>query len=287
MKRQHVQLPSGAVIEMRQLTVKEENFMTSAARSRRGSQEKVLVDILSRCTEGFVDPGPYPGKEPQQKVKWTEMLAGDFFAAMLGLRKLSYREGAQYDIDVKCPTQGCNNKFGWSVDLNKDLTVKTLPEDSAEKFKNGEPFVVEIDGTKVSFKLQMVSDSEFQEKLEKRFPHREMACMLRTRITAIEGVESQHMMNWLDGEGKGPYDGLTSDDAEDIRAAFVASDCGVDTEVEIECTRSTCRNVFTIDLPFSGIFSPGRAASKKKALAKEEETEKEEKEINGAIPLED
>lgn len=288
MKRQPVQLPSGAVVEMRQLTVKEENYMASAARSRRGSQEKVLIDILSRCTEGFIDPGPYPGAEQGNQVKWKEMLAGDFYAAMLGLRKISYREGSAYDIDVKCPNRGCNNKFGWTVNLDTDLTVKMLPEESAEKFKNGEPFVVEIDGRKVSFKLQMVSDSEFQDKLERRFIGREMACMLRTRITAVEGVDSKDMMNWLDGEDRGPHEGLTSDDAEDLRAAFVEVDCGVDTEVEVECTRSNCRDVFTLDLPFSGIFTPGRAAKKRKPKPEKElekEMEKNDSD-NGAIPSE-
>ncbi len=269
MKRQNVKLPSGAVIEMRQLTLKEENYMASAAKSRRGNQEKVLIDIVQRCTEGFIEPGPYPNKDIGGKVKWSEMLSGDFFAAMIGLRKLSYREGANYDIDVKCPNRSCNNKFGWTVNLDDDLTYKDLPADSAKTLSDGEPFSTEVAGKVVNFKIEKVSDSDFQEKLERRFPHRDMACLLRTRITAVAGVDSKDLMNWLDGEGKGPYEGLTSDDAEDLRAAFIDVDCGVDTEVEVECTRSNCRNVFTVDLPFGEIFSPGRAAKKKRKIRQE------------------
>lgn len=269
MKHQNVNLPSGAIIEMRQLTLKEENFLAAAARSRRSSQEQVLVDVVTRCTTGIVDPGPYPDMEPGKVVKWNSMLAGDFLAAMLALRKLSYREGSSYDIDVKCPDRACNNKFGWTVDLDKDLTVKPLPLESAEAFREKRAFSTEIAGHVVHFSLQMVSDTDFQEKLEKRFPGREMACMLRTRIKSVEGVDSKDLMNWLDGEGKGPHPGLTSDEAEDLRAAFVEVDCGVDTEVEVECTRSSCRNLFTVTLPFGGILSPGRAMAKRKAATAE------------------
>jgi len=268
MKSDIVQLPSDMTIELRQLTLREENYLAGASRSRRGSQERILVDVVSRCTIRVVDPGPNPKAKADEKPKWDEMLAGDFFGAMIELRKLSYREGAEYDIDLKCPVRACNNSFGWTVDLDKDLLVKKLPTESADALREGRPLTVEIAGKIVHFHLGLVKDADFQEKLDKKFPGRDMACMLRARIDKVEGVESVDIMNWLDGEGKGPYEGLTSDEAEDMRAEFYRVDCGIDTEIEVECTRTQCRNVFRLDLPFDGILTPGRAqASKRKFRA--------------------
>lgn len=268
MKTDIVQLPSSMSVELRQLTLREENYLAAASRSRRGSQEKMLVDVVDKCTVRVVDPGPVPKARPDERPRWNDMLAGDFFGALIALRKLSYREGAEYDIDLKCPVRTCNNSFGWTVDLDKDLLVKTLPEESAAALREGRPLTVEIAGKLVHFHLGMVSDADFQEKLDKRFPGRDMACMLRTRIDKVEGVDSADLMNWLDGEGKGPHEGLTSDEAEDLRSEFYRVDCGIDTEIEVECTRSQCRNVFRLDLPFDGILTPGRAqASKRKFRA--------------------
>lgn len=266
MKTEIVQLPSGAAIEIRQLTLKEENYLSGASRSRKASQERVLIDVVSRCTVAMTEPGPYPGMDQGSKVKWDNMLSGDFFATMVALRKLSYREGAEYDINLKCPNSVCNNRFVWTVDLDKDLVTKPLSEEVARAFSEGRPLTTTIAEREVRFSLGMVKDAAFQEQLEKRFPFREMACILRTRIVSVEGVDPKDLMNWLDGEGQGPFDGLTADDGEDLRAVFYDADCGIDTEIEVECSRAQCRNVFQLDLPFEGILSPGRAQAKRRAM---------------------
>ena len=284
MKRATVQLPSGATIELRQLTLKEENFLAASARSRKGSQEKALVDVVARCTEGFADPGPYPWAKVGEKPKWDDMLAGDFFGAMLELRKLSYREGKDYEVELKCPNRACNNRFGWTVNLDTDLLVKKLPDESADALKNGRHMTTEIAGHVVHFHLGVVKDNAFQEKLDKRFPGREMACMLRSRIEKVEGVDSKDLMNWLDGEGQGQHPGLTSDDAEDLRNAFFEADCGVDTEIEVECTRTACRNVFRLDLPFDSILSPSRALAQKRKNREESENDLQKEDEDATTP---
>ncbi len=271
MRTETIALPSGAAITLRQISLKEENYLAGALRSRRANQDKVLVDVVNRCCQGFEEPGPYPWAEGGGKVNWQEMLQGDLIAAMIGLRKLSYREGKDYEIDVKCPNRVCNHKFGYIIDLDKDLFFQKLSEESARKLREDETFTVKIGGKTVHFKLGYVKDDQFHEKLEKRFPGRGMATMLRTQIVRIDEVDSKDMMNWLDGEGNGPYEGLLADDAEDMREAFFAVDCGVDTEVEVECSRSACGNVFNMDLPFEGMLSPGRTMARKRKMRRQTE----------------
>lgn len=262
MKTEEAKLPSGAVIRLRQITMKEENYLAGVASSRRALQTKVLVDVVSRCTDGFVETGPYAWAEVGGDVEWDRMLQGDSLAAMLALRKLSYREGANYDIEVRCPS--CSNRFEWRVNLDEELVIKGLTEEGAEAIRTDTPLVAEIDGERVHYTLQHVRDMDQMDRLERRFPRRKMACLLRNRIKSVDGVDNKDLMNWIDGEGKGPYPGMTSDFAEDLRAEFSRHDCGVDTEIEVECPSPTCGEVFAMGLPFGGIFMPGRAAQQKR-----------------------
>jgi len=268
MRTEIVQLPSGASVTLRKISMKEENHLTGAIRSKRRKQNKVLVDVVDACCLGFEETGPYTWARKGNKVDWQKMLNGDFIAAMIGLRKLSYREGVNYTVDVKCTNRACNNRFQHTVNLDKDLFYQQLPQESFDKLMEDEPFTVEIQGKKVHFKLNYVADETFQEKLEKKFPGRGMSTLFRSRISKIEGVKPRDWMNWLDGETegkkKGPYEGLDSDDAEDLRLAFFKVDCGVDTEVEAECPRGSCGEVFTFELPFAGMLSPGRASDEKR-----------------------
>jgi len=264
MQTETVKLPSGASITLRKMTLRDQSHLASVMRSKRSKQEQVLVDMVSRCCDGFEDVGPYPGVEVGKKINWDDMLQGDFLAAMIALRKMSFREGKNYSVDLTCPAATCNNRFQWQVDLDEDLFYQELPEESAAQLKNGEPFTCTIAGKKVSFNLSYVKDQKQIEKIAKRNPGRDMAVMFRSRIVDVEGVDRKDIMNWLDGE-KGDFDGLYADDAEDLRDAFAKVDCGVDTEVEAECPRMMCGNVFTFDLPFAGMLTPGRGAARKKS----------------------
>jgi len=269
MHTETVKLPSRAVITIRKMSLNDQSNLASVMRSQRAKQDQVLVDMVARCALGFEDTGPYPWAEESNKIIWKDMLQGDFLAALIALRKFSYREGKEYEVDLKCPDRSCNNRFQWKVDLDDDLYYQELPEESFEKIKNGEPFITEVDGKKVTFDLSYVRDNDMMEKLAKRFPGRDMAIMFRSRIKSVETVDPKDLMNWLDGEGKGPYEGLLADDAEDMRATFQKVDCGIDTEVEAECPRFSCGNVFTFDLPFAGMLTPGRGAMRKKKLRRD------------------
>ena len=248
-------LPSGAKIEFRGLTLKEENLLASA---RGRKQETALDRVLSACVVEVHDPGPY--KNLGQSPDWDKMLQGDRFVAMVKLRVISYREGEEYSFRAQCPD--CGARSEQTVNLNTELPITPLSEEARAAMSSEEPFTIEIAGKTVTFSLSYGSHAKRFEKLREQNPKRPMAAALRSRILDVEDLERRDIMNWLDGEAGG-FDGLTSDEAEDLRDALDQVDCGIDTEVEVECPK--CWSSFALSLPFDdGFFLPRRGQRKRK-----------------------
>lgn len=248
-------LPSGAKIEFRALTLREENILASA---RGRKQESALDSVLSACVVQIVDAGPY--RDLGQRVDWDKMLQGDRFVAMVKLRVISYREGETYSFMTQCPE--CGQRSEQSVNLNTELPIQPLSEEARDALVNDTPFTVEVGGSKITYSLSYGAHAKRFEKLREQNPKRPMAAALRSRILEVDGIEKRDIMNWLDGEAGG-HDGLTSDEAEDLREAFDRVDCGIDTEVEVECPK--CWASYVLSLPFDdGFFLPRRGQRKRK-----------------------
>jgi hypothetical protein len=262
MRQETFKLTSGLQVELRQLKLAEENILANARKSKRSQMNKVLSQVLSKCTVSTVDSGPY---NFTGDVPWDKVLSGDKVDAMLSLRKISYKDGDKLFVpDVFCPS--CRSRFAWEVDLEEDLSYQKLPEESFEKLKNGTPFEVDISGHKVLFELTSGEQEARYEKLKKQNPNREMSAGLRSRIIDVvppsgDKLARKDIMNWLDGNS-GDFDGLTSDDGEELRDAMDSVDAGVDLEVEALC--SDCGGPVTFDLPFSYVFLPGKGIKKRK-----------------------
>ena len=250
-------LSSGVEIEFRQIMLREESFLAKHSRSRKMKRDKLLSEVMNMCCNGVVNPGPYPFLKEGDKPQWEEMLRGDRFIAMLKLRMLSYRDGHEYDVDLRCPM--CNEKFTDIINLRDDLHIQNLPAESVAKIKSGEPFETTIAGKKVYFHLPLGKTEKLADKILRQNPGRDMAAAIRARIVDVEGVERRDILDWLDGQGGGgKFEGLTSDDAEDLRNAFDSVDGGVDTEIEAECPATDCGHIWDYDLPFDKIFMPSR-----------------------------
>ena len=276
MRTESVILPSGAAIELRALTLADENFLTEQGKRRkRGSNP--LLEILRRCTLRVTDPGPYPHLHAGEGVDWAKLLRGDFWWALLELRALSYREGDTFDMLFRCTSGGCSNRWEEKIHLRKDLPMIALTAAAAERIRAKTPHETTIDGRLVSFQLPTGETEDEIERMRDKFPGRGMACNLRAYILDVEGVERRDIMDWLDGESaRSKWPGLLSADAEDLRAAFDAVDCGVDTTVRAECDR--CGADVAQDLPFDRLLLPGTAARKRTGRTRPEAEEQEETE---------
>jgi hypothetical protein len=280
MRTESVILPSGAAFELRALTLSDENYLTDAGK-RRKKGSNPLVEIVGRCTLQVVDPGPYPFLREGEVPKWGKLLRGDFWWALLELRAMSYREGDTFDMMFHCAGRTCTNRWEERIKLREDLLMIQLSKSSAELLRSNTPHETAIDDRKVTFRLPTCDSEDEIERMREKFPGRGMACNLRSFILDVEGVERREIMDWLDGQGaRSKWPGLTSADAEDLRAAFDAEDCGVDTTVHSECPR--CGADTAQDLPFDRLLLPGTAARKAKPRTNPEENEGNEE--NEATP---
>lgn len=257
------QLPSGARVEFRALTMADENFLASAKKARKGrTLEQALEQALDRCTVQVVDPGPYRFLAEGGRPDWHRMLSGDRVEAMLALRRLSYTNGHLYVVEnVTC---ACGTVWDHEFDIDLDLDRKELPEESRRRMIAGEPMEATIADHAVQFVLQTGETEDLFDKLKRQKEGRKMAAGLRSRIVDVSGVERRDIMDWLDGNNgsSSRFAGLTSDEAEELRAAFDEADCGVDTEVEAECPE--CSRFVRFALPFDAIFFPGRKIRERK-----------------------
>ena len=187
-------------VEMAQVMFSDENVLAKARRSRRSQMDKILLDVMNRCTVQVADSGPYSFLEQGKPVDWNKVNTGDRIEAMLKLRMLSYKGGQFLTVpDLQC---GCRNVFSWKVDILGDLLWMPLPKESIKRMKEGKPFDTKIADFTVFFVLASGETEQRYRKMCKQFPDRDMACGLRSRITDVVGpdgkkIERRENMDWL------------------------------------------------------------------------------------------
>ncbi|MCK9629888.1 MAG: hypothetical protein M0R37_15030 [Bacteroidales bacterium] len=269
MRTDSVILPSSAVVELRSVSIADENRLAQTNKRHKKGAPNGLVEVLNRCTLRVVDPGVYPFLLAEGRPDWDKMLRGDFWWALLELRALSYKEGDTFDMWFTCRQRQCANRWEEKVQIRKDLPMIPLSEDARERVRSGQPFETTIDDRKVFFNLATGGTEDLIERMTVQHPGREMSINLRSQIVSVEGVEKRDILDWLDGESpKGNWPGLGSDDAEELRAAFDAAECGVDTTIRTECPK--CGAEAAAELPFDRLLLPGTAARKAKGRTKDD-----------------
>lgn len=254
-------LPSGLRVEMRGITLAEENILASGG---RGDDAEKLDRVFAACWRSTEDPGPYR-TSATEAPPWGDLLQCDRFVLMLALRRLSYRDGHLFEVEVY--HDECDSRFQWEVDLAKDLPVRMLDADAIGRVRNGIPFETTVAGKVVKYRLPTSRDLKLTERLQDEFPDRMMAATLRARIVEVEGIETRDIMDWLDGSNGASekYRGLDADDAEDLRDAYDRVDGGIDTEVEVQCRKASCRKTFLFTIPFGqGFLLPSRGIRARK-----------------------
>jgi len=242
-----VHCPSGLKGHIRKLKGSEANILADRKAARKGD---TYNQILSACWESIEDPGPYDFTD---KVNWDKVLVCDRFYILTRIRIHTF--GSEYDFKLKCPA--CDKKFDYEIDLENDLDVYALPDESKNKIKEGENcFETELGDKKLCFSLATGATEKKASKILEKKTDEIITQSLATRILSIEDVEKRDIPNFLKSVDLDEQLGLIEE--------MDNFDGGIETTIEVACAH--CDEEFELQLPFEGEgFWLPRKSSKKKS----------------------
>jgi predicted RNA-binding Zn-ribbon protein involved in translation (DUF1610 family) len=176
-------------IEMKYMTAREEDILTSANLIRQG----VVLDKLFQSM--IVSP-----------IKYSDLIVGDKNAIMVAARILGY--GKDYEVSVTCPS--CGKAESHHIDLTS-LTTKEVTTDGIAKMIAPNRFELELPQTKRTVVFQLLShglDSEIDKQLDilkkvakKDSVDTELTTRLKRLIVSVDGIEEQaYINNFVDNE---------------------------------------------------------------------------------------
>jgi len=199
--------------------------------------------LLDRAWVETLDVGPYgfAGSRPPWK---GEVLTGDLFFALRAMRIATW--GDKYDFDAMCSTPGCRGVIKWTVDLSELPTI-ALTDEARELVARGNKFTAELAGRRFVYQLPTGATGVKAEKLGKEHGD-SIHVLLSARILELEGATSPaEVLTWI-GE-------LEARDGNRLREILEAQNCGIETEIEVDC--DDCGRTQKVTVPFgAGFFLP-------------------------------
>lgn len=246
-----ITLPSGLAGEIRGLKGREAQSLADPTLTRNGQSMEMM---LRSCFLSVTDPGIYK-VQPGEKPKWTDVLLGDRFQALIDIRIATW--GSTYEFSVQC--ESCKEKYEWELAL-QDLPRKPFPEATIAQLSNGGKNSFTCDGpdnSTVTFKLANGADEALITKLRRQNNGRWGAVdALTVQILNVEGVaaivpnaqtgqaSAKAMRAWLEELDWKPL--------RDLQDAMQEADGGIETNIETACPY--CQWEQEIQLPFGGAF---------------------------------
>ena len=218
------QLYSGK-IEVKYMTAKEEDILTSANLIKKGVVIDKLLDSL------ILSDG----------VKSSDLLIGDKNAVMVAARILAY--GSEYTTNVQNPTTG--NTLSHTFDLTK-CPFKHFPED-VNPSKN--EFSIKLPISKSEIKFQLITGALENiitleaEAIEKTGTSAQLTTRLRHTIISVDGdTDKAKITNFVNN--------MLARDSMHLRQEIVRITPDIDLTQEIEIEGETV----TVDIPMTVNF---------------------------------
>jgi len=225
---------SSGTVEMKYMTAREEDILTSANLIRQGIVLEKLMQSM------IVSP-----------MQFEDLIIGDKNAIMIAARVLGY--GKEYTISVECPN--CGEKEKVHIDLTT-LPTTNIPEDATMVSPGVFEFELPQSKRTIWFKLLTIRDdkriSKELETLKKTNKtngiDRELTTRLKNLIVSVDGnADKQYIANFVDNE-------LFAMDSRALRT-YIRS---VTPDVQFAATNFICGNcsheeealAFTIDTNF-------------------------------------
>ncbi len=235
-------LPSGLVVGFRNIQGTE---FLAIAEQMESSGDSSFFPILNACTTEVIDPGPYSFLSPgEARPDWRRLLKGDVVGGTVFLRRTSAWDA--FDFDHPC--EQCGTRIPWRVMLS-DIEMTRLSETSAHSVRAGQPLSLDFEGTKITYELATFTHEEAVTKMmrsQRRKGSSTIVDNLYGQIRTIDGVapDPKARFSWIAK--------LSARQLVELRELIDATDCGMKTMIEIQCTASKCRWIQEVALPLVG-----------------------------------
>ena len=223
-------------IELRYMTAKDEDILTSRALLKNGL-------AIDRLLEGLV---------VNKEIKPDDLLIGDKNALLVAARISGY--GEDYTVAVSCPSCNTNNEHNFDLSelsLNHGVQPDEDSNSGVTQTDSG-TFVAKLprSGYSVEFRLLTGDDENYLAKSEEELakhnlPDASATNLLKRLSVSVNGVTDV-------GEINNFIDSMPAQDARHLRACVQIVTPNVDMTQDIEC--SSCGIVTEMEVPFTSEF---------------------------------
>lgn len=217
-------------VEIRSMTAREEDILTSRALIKKGT---VITELIKSC---LID----------KKIYVPDMLAGDRNAIMVALRITGY--GAEYAVEADCPK--CNVRSKQEFNLG-DMPIKRLQIEPVTKGQNVFEFKLPVTKKTVNFKFLTGRDEEeistIQERTKKQgaLADNIVTNRLQFAIVSIDGKTDRSAIN-------GFIRNMPARDSMSLRKFIDANEPGIDMKGNFDCP--SCSDVNEVRVPLGASF---------------------------------
>ena len=223
---------SSGEVEMKYMTAKEEDILTSPNLIKKG----IVLDTLIKSL--IVSP-----------IDYNQLIVGDKNGLMVAARLLSY--GKDYTVEITCPQ--CSEKQKETIDLSTLDPVKI----DEEEFSNGNRFGFTLPHSKRSVEFQILDHNTEKQitaelkglkKVENRTGvSHEMTTRLKNLILSVDGDTNQGTIrNFVDNE-------LLALDSRALRSEIERVQPDVDMTFSFTCS-SCSHEDYEMGMPLSADF---------------------------------
>lgn len=228
--KQDGELYGKETIDIRPMTAKEEDILTSRAYIKNGT---VLTKLLESCIIN-------------KNIKSDDLISGDRNALLVSLRITGY--GSDYDVEVECPE--CSTKSKQSFDLSQ-LEIKRLSVDPVSFGEN--LFEVQLPMTKKSVKVKFLTGHDEREmmitserKKKSGFKNETMITDRLVRsIVSVEGITDKNKITFF-------VKNLPARDSLALRRFLDKNEPGIIMKSWMNCP--SCHEESEVGLPMGASF---------------------------------
>lgn len=217
-------------VEVRAMTAREEDILTSRALIKKGT---VITELIRSC---LVD----------KKIDVPSMLSGDRNALMVALRVTGY--GADYNVEVECPA--CQSKSKQVFNLS-ELQIKPLTLEPVQIGQNAFEAHLPVTKKTVRFKFLTGADEEeimiIQERKKKAGAMADNLVTTRLQfcLLAVDGKTDKNLINSF-------IRNLPARDSLSLRQVIDQNEPGIDMKSYMDCP--SCSESSEVRIPLGASF---------------------------------